>query len=64
MGFLVEYELQIEYIKGKENKVVDTLSWKRHTLSAISNYKIDVKGKDLQYQSHDKFCSNQKERIR
>lgn len=43
MEYLVEYDLQIEYIKGKENKVVNALNWKRHTLSAITSYKVDLK---------------------
>ena len=64
MEFLMEYSLQIEYIKGKENKVANALSQKRHTLSTISIYKVDLRDQILHYQGCDKFYLNKKERIR
>jgi hypothetical protein len=58
MKFLCEYDFDIKYIKGKENKVVDALSRKVHDLhaSSISLYKTNIKDRileaakaDLQY---------------
>jgi hypothetical protein len=60
LEFLCEYEFDIKYIKGKENKVANALSRKVHKLhaTAISMYKTEVKDKileaanaDLQYKN-------------
>lgn len=63
MEFLVEYDIKIEYIKGKENKVVDALSRRRYTLSSISSYKSDLMTRIYKYQSRDTFYLNQKKMI-
>jgi hypothetical protein len=58
LEFLSEYDCDIKHIKGKENKVVDTLSRRVHELHAttISMYQSDLKHEilkvaklDLQY---------------
>jgi len=49
MEFMVGYDIQIEYIKGKQNKVVDALSRKKHLISAISGYKSNLKERVLGY---------------
>ena len=60
LAFLSEYGFEIKYIKGKENKVVDSLSRNAVTsfVAAISSYKIDLEDKleegikwDLEYQN-------------
>jgi hypothetical protein len=45
LEFLSEYDFDIKHIKGKENKVVDTLSRRVHELHAttISMYQSDLK---------------------
>ena len=59
LAFLSEYYFKIKYIKGKENKVVDSIRRNAVTsfVVAISNYKIDLEDKleeqikrDPQYQ--------------
>ena len=44
LAFLSEYDFEIQYIKGKENKVVDALSInaRLNFVAAISTYKIDL----------------------
>jgi hypothetical protein len=44
---LCEYDFDIKHIKGKENKVADSLSKKVHELHAtsISMYRIEIKDK-------------------
>jgi hypothetical protein len=46
LEFLCEYDFDIKHIKGKENKVADTLNRRVHELHAttISMYQTDVKG--------------------
>jgi hypothetical protein len=60
LEFLCEYDFDIRYIKGKDNKVADALSRKVHELHAtsISMYRTDLKDRiveaasaDLQYQN-------------
>ncbi len=60
LEFLCEYDFDIRYIKGKDNKVADALSRKVHKLHAIaiSMYKTEIKDRileaanvDLQYKS-------------
>lgn len=63
MEFIIEYDIQIEYIKGKENNVVDALSRKKHLISTISSYKFELKERVLGYQLRDPFCITQKKRI-
>jgi hypothetical protein len=50
LEFLCEYDFDIKHIKGKENKVVDSLSRRVHELHAIaiSMYQIDIKSKILE----------------
>jgi hypothetical protein len=45
LEFLSKYDFDIEYIKGKENKLVDALSRRVHELHAIaiSMYQTDIK---------------------
>jgi hypothetical protein len=45
LEFLSEYDFDIKYIKGKENKVVDALSRRVHEMHAttIIMYKFDLK---------------------
>jgi hypothetical protein len=45
LGFLCEYDFDIKHIKGKENKVVDSLSRRLHELhtTVISMYQTDLK---------------------
>jgi hypothetical protein len=59
LDFLCEYDFDIRYIKGKDNKVADALSRKVHELHAttISMYRTELKdiileaaNADLQYQ--------------
>ena len=47
LEFLYEYDFDIKHIKGKENKVADTLSKRVHELHAttISMYQTDLKGR-------------------
>jgi hypothetical protein len=49
LEFLCEYDFEIKYIKGKENKVVDALSRRVHELHAtsISMYQTDIKSRIL-----------------
>ena len=44
LAFLSEYDFEIQYIKGKENKVADALSRnaKMNFTAAISTYTIDL----------------------
>ena len=41
LSFLREYEFEIKHIKGKENKVVDSLSRHANLLFASSSYESD-----------------------
>jgi hypothetical protein len=45
LEFLCEYDFDIKYIKGKDNKVVDALSRNVHELhaTAISMYRTELK---------------------
>ena len=36
LAFLSEYDFEIKHIKGKENIVVDALSWKQHDLYTVA----------------------------
>ena len=36
MEFLYEYAIEMKYIQGKENVVADTLSRRRHKVSALT----------------------------
>lgn len=36
MEFLCEYDFEVRYIQGKENVVVDALSFMRHEISSMS----------------------------
>jgi hypothetical protein len=60
LEFLCEYDFDIKYIKGKDNKVADALSRKVHELraTAISMYRTELKDRileaanaDLQYRN-------------
>ena len=42
MSFLSEHDFEIKHIKGKENKVVDTLSHHVNLLFARRNYEFDL----------------------
>ena len=43
LSFLSEYDFEIKYIKGKENKVADTLIHHTNLLYASSNYESNFK---------------------
>jgi hypothetical protein len=45
LEFLCEYDFDIKYIKGKDNKVADAINRKMHELhaTAISMYKTELK---------------------
>ena len=44
IAFLIEYDFEIQHIKGKENKVADALSRneKLNFVAAINTYKTDL----------------------
>jgi hypothetical protein len=50
LEFLCEYEFDIKYIKGNENKVADALNRRVHELHAttIRMYQTDIKGRILE----------------
>jgi hypothetical protein len=47
LEFLSEYDFEINYIKGKENQVVDALSKRENEvhISSIRMYRLDPKDK-------------------
>ena len=47
LSFLRKYYFEIEHIKGKENKVADTLSCHANLLFASSNYEFDLENQIL-----------------
>jgi hypothetical protein len=55
LGFLYEYDFDINHIKGKENKVVDALNKRVHELHAttISMYQTDLKDIILEVAKED-----------
>jgi hypothetical protein len=55
LEFLCEYDFDIRHIKGKDNKVADTLSRKVHELHAttISMYKTELKDRIVEVVSAD-----------
>jgi hypothetical protein len=55
LEFLCEYDFDIRYIKGKDNKVADALSRKVHELHAttISRYKTELKDRIMEAASTD-----------
>ena len=54
MEFLADYEFNINYIKGKENKVVDALSRRRH-ISAMTTVNLDLRDQIVQQLEQDEF---------
>ena len=54
LEFLVDYEFDISYIKGKENKVADALS-RRKPISAMTKVKFQLRDQNLQHLEHDDF---------
>jgi hypothetical protein len=55
LEFLSEYEFDINHIKGKENKVADTLNRRVHEMHAttISMYKSDLSDKIFEVAKSD-----------
>jgi hypothetical protein len=55
LEFLSEYDFDIKHIKGKENKVANSLNKRVHELHAttISMYQTDVKRKFLEVANTD-----------
>ena len=53
--FMSEYDFEISYIKGKENKVVDSLSRRVQVnhIAVVSSYEIDLEENILQVGKHD-----------
>ena len=47
LSFLREYEFEIKHIKGKENKVADTLSRNANLMYVGRNYESDLEDKNL-----------------
>ena len=47
MEFLCEYDLEVKYIKGKENMVADALSRKRHVTLSLT-LSVDLRSHILQ----------------
>jgi hypothetical protein len=49
LDFISEYDLDINHVKGKENKVVDALNKRVHEMhaTAIGMYQSDLKDKIL-----------------
>lgn len=47
MKFLCEYNFEVKYVQGKENKVVDALSRRHHELSSLT-LTVDLKERILQ----------------
>ena len=45
LAFLSEYDLEIQHIKGKENKIADSLSRNVNFMATISTYKTDLEDK-------------------
>lgn len=54
LEFLADYEFDISYIKGKENKVADALSRRRH-ISAMATINFRLRDQILQNLEHDEF---------
>lgn len=53
MELLAENDFGIEYIKGKENKVVDSLSHRKHIASiSLGHTELVDKIHELQYQDY------------
>lgn len=55
LATICEFEIEIRYIKGKENRVVDALSrWVQvNHIAAMSSYGIDLQDKILRAGKHD-----------
>ena len=72
MSFLSKYDFEIKHIKGKENKVVESLSRHANLLCGSSNYKSDLGGQilntrnsDGKYQSlKEKTTKNEQEQVK
>ena len=47
LSFLSEYDFEIKHLKGKENKVADTLSHHANLLFARINYEYDMENQIL-----------------
>ena len=47
LSFLSEYDFEIKHVKGKENKVTDTLSWHANLLFTSNNYETDLENQIL-----------------
>jgi hypothetical protein len=57
MALLSEFDFEIKHIKGKENRVADTLSRSMKTihLAVVSIYETDVKNRVKNAQETDPF---------
>lgn len=60
LEYLCEFKFDIKHVKGKENIVADTLSKKFH-IAAISECRIDLRMKVLEYVVDDQFYLSRKE---
>ena len=58
MSFLSEYDFEIKQIKGKENKVADTLIRHANYLFASNNYEYDLENQILSTENYDKEYQN------
>ena len=65
LDFLSKYDFEIKHIKGKENKVVDSLSKNAVTsfVASINSYKIDLEDKMEEGIRQDPKYQNLKEKI-
>ena len=66
MDLLCEYDVDINHIKGKENKVVDALSRKIHVMhvAAISTRTSDLKDKIIEASAIDEIYQEVKEGLK
>ena len=53
LSFLSEYDFEIKHIKGKENEVVDALSWHANLLCASRSYESNLGGHILSIGNYD-----------
>ena len=62
MELLCEYDFDIKHLKGKENKLADTLSRKMHVMHvAISSRTSNLKDRIKEENSTDEFFQQVKE---
>ena len=65
LDFLSEYDFEIKHIKGKENKVVDAISWNENLnfIAIVRSYKKELDYKFEDGVKMDKDYINSREKI-